>query len=436
MSRAGNRQQGSGISPFAPCFNPAVLLLCFALICQNSGAYSFLTHEAMIDLTWESAIKPVLLSQYPHATPAELLDAHAFAFGGADIQDAGYYPFGHEFFSELTHYVRTGDFVTNMIHDARNIDELAFALGALSHYVGDTVGHSDATNPSTALTFPNLEKRYGPVVTYEQSPHGHIRTEFAFDIDQLSHSRFAPAAYLRHVGLKVSRRLLEQAFYQTYGLRLHDVLGNEFAAFRSYQSSVRNLLPRFAYAEVLLYKNGFPPDEQLPAFQQFEQNLKTADFRNGWSKYRRHKPSLRTRLLAVLIFLTPKIGAASCLSIRGPSEETEEKYIVSVNRALDVYTGLLNQLAQKGQDGFHVENLDLDTNDHIRPGTYRLIDQTYAKLLGQITRDKVKVHVPEQLRQNVREFYADPSAPIETKKHRGKWQKVQQELAMIEVPQQ
>jgi hypothetical protein len=412
----------------------ATLLLGFMLICPSSGAYSFLTHEVMIDLTWDSAIKPVLLSQYPNATGAELLDAHAFAFGGADIQDAGYYPFGHVFFSELTHYVRTGDFVTNMIHDARNIDELAFALGALSHYVGDTVGHSEATNPSTALSFPNLEKRYGPIVTYEESPHAHIRTEFAFDIDQLSHSRFAPAAYLRHVGLRVSRRLLEQAFYQTYGLRLHDILGNEFASFRSYRTSVHNLLPRFAYAEVLLYKSGFPPDEQIPVFEQFQQNLKSADFQNGWSKYRKHKASFRTHLLAVLIFLTPKIGAASCLSLRGPSEETEEKYVGSVNRAIDVYTNLLRALAQKGQDGFHVSNVDLDTGDTIRPGTYKLIDKTYAKLLGEITRDKVKVNVPEALRQNVREFYASPDAPIETKKHPGQWRKVQQELVLIEAP--
>jgi hypothetical protein len=412
----------------------AVLLVCFSLICPSSGAYSFLTHEAMIDLTWDSAIKPVLLSQYPNATPTQLLDAHAYAFGGADIQDAGYYPFGHVFFSELTHYVRTGDFVTNMIHDARNIDELAFALGALSHYVGDTVGHSEATNPSTALSFPSLEKRYGPIVTYEESPHAHIRTEFAFDIDQLSHSRFAPAAYLRHVGLKVSRRLLEQAFYQTYGLRLHDILGNEFASFRSYRTSVRNLLPRFAYAEVLLYKSGFPPDEQIAAFEEFQQNLKTADFQNSWSTYRKHKVSFRTHVLAVLIFLTPKIGAASCLSLRGPSEETEEKYISSVNRALDVYASLLHQLTLRGQDGFQVSNVDLDTGDTIRPGTYKLIDKTYAKLLGEITRDKVQVHVPEELRQNVREFYANPDAPIETKKHPRQWRKVRQELAMIEAP--
>ncbi|MBT9330761.1 zinc dependent phospholipase C family protein [Paracidobacterium acidisoli] len=412
----------------------AVILLFVMFAARGAWAYSFLTHEAIIDLTWDAAIRPLLLERFPGTTEAQLREAHAYAYGGSAIQDAGYYPFGHTFFSELTHYVRTGDFISNMIHDARNVNELAFALGALSHYVGDTVGHSEATNPSTAIVFPNLEKQYGPEVTYEESPHAHIRTEFAFDIDELSSRRFAPASYLRHVGLRVSRRVLEEAFYQTYGLRLHDVLGNEFASFRSYRSSVENLLPRFAYAEVLLYRKRFPQDEPSPAFTEFTQRLKTADAENGWETFRKNKVSFRTRLLAVLIFLTPKFGPMSCLAIRGPNEQTEEKYIDSVNHSMDVYTKLLGGLGQKGQDGFQLANLDLDTGNKIRPGGYRLTDETYAKLLATITRDDVRVHVPAELRRNVREFYSNPDAPIETRKHPRQWKKVMRELATIEAP--
>jgi hypothetical protein len=407
------------------------LLFCTVQASQRCAAYSFLTHETVIDLTWESAIKPVLMARFPKATPAELRLAHAYAYGGSAIQDAGYYPFGHQIFSNLTHYVRTGGFVTFMIHDARDVNELAFALGALSHYEGDSIGHQEAVNPSTAIEFPGLEQKYGPVVTYDESPHGHIRTEFAFDIDQLSHERFAPSRYLHSVGLLVPRRLLEQAFFETYGLRLHDILGNESASFRGYASSVRRVLPKFAYAEVLLHRNGFPPDEPTPAFEESDQRLKQADRDNGWHKFRRKRASFSTRLLAGLIFIVPKIGAASDLAIRGPNEDTEEKYVESVDRCVDAYSKLLGQLGQTGEDGFHVDNLDLDTGYETRPGTYRLTDATYAKLLDQLTRQNPYRRTPPELRQNVLDFYSDPNAPIATKKHPRQWKKVRAELAIL-----
>jgi hypothetical protein len=409
----------------------AAIALCLLLSGTDCRAYSFLTHETIIDLTWTSAIEPVLLSRYPNTTPGELRLAHAYAYGGSAIQDAGYYPFGHELFSDLTHYVRTGDFITFMIHDARNVNELAFALGALSHYLGDTIGHQDAVNPSTAIEFPNLEKKYGPVVTYDESPHSHVRTEFAFDIDQLGHARFAPSAYLGSVGLLVSRRVLEEAFFQTYGLRLRDVLGRESAAFRSYQSSVRRILPKFAYAEVLLHRGSEPADVPSASFTIFEDRLKQADRENGWFKFRRKKASFTTRLLAGAIFILPKIGPISDLAIRGPSRETEQKYLESVNRCVDQYTKMLGEIGERGQDGFRLANLDLDTGVPIRPGTYRLTDQTYAKLLDQLTRTNPYRRTPTELRQNVLEFYSDPNAPIETKRHAQQWERVQRELAEL-----
>ena len=138
----------------------------------------------------------------------------------------GYYPFGHEFFSNLTHYVRSGEFVNNLIRDSRNVNEYAFALGALSHYVGDNDGHRFATNPSTPIEFPSLGKKYGPIVTYDEAPHAHVRTEFAYDVEQLSRHEFAPVGYMHALGFKVPRKLVERAFFETYGLPLHSVLGH------------------------------------------------------------------------------------------------------------------------------------------------------------------------------------------------------------------
>ena len=391
--------------------------------------FSFLTHEAIIDITWDTGIKPVLLAKYPNTTTQELETAHAFAMGGSVIQDAGYYPFGHPPFSDLAHYVRTGDFITNLIRQAHTVNELAFALGALSHYVGDTIGHREAVNPAVAIEFPGLEKEYGPVVTYEEGEHQHVRTEWAFDIDQLSHARFAPAVYLRNVGFRVPHRLLERAFYATYGLQLHEVIGNEGHAIASYDWAVRQFLPRISYAEVVLHRKSFPKDEDLPGFHTFSDRLKKASKDNGWEQYRKHKVSFKTRVVAFLILITPKIGILSDLAIRGPDRASEEKYVEAVNAAVDRYEQLLGELAQKDQDGFAVPDLDLDTGYPSRPGTYRLMDKTYATLLHEVT-EKTAVP-PLGLRQNILAYYSNPNAPIATKKHRKKWARVQQELEVL-----
>jgi hypothetical protein len=407
----------------------AVAALGILLAAPLCFAWSFLTHETIIDMAWESGIKPVLLKEYSDTTPDQLRMAHAYAYGGSVIQDAGYYPFGSPSFSDLTHYVRTGDFITNLIREAHNVNELAFALGALSHYVGDTMGHLDAVNPAVAVEFPELARKYGPVVTFEQSPHAHVRTEFAFDIDQLSHSRFAPAAYLRHVGFLVSRDLLERAFYVTYGISLSSVMGNESHAISSYDWSVRQLLPRVAYAEVLLHRQSFPPDGDLPGLPEFERRLKETSARSGWESFRKHKPSFTTRVFAVLIAITPKVGVLSDLAIRGPDRDSEEKYMEGVNQSADRYLQLLAEIADKGHDGFTVPDLDLDTGYATRPGAYRLTDQTYAKLLAHVTANNAVP--PIGLRQNILAFYSDPNAPIETKKHPGRWKKVEQELVVL-----
>lgn len=406
----------------------AVILCCWLAAPFCSG-YSFLTHETIIDIAWDASIKPLLLARYPNATPIELRNARAYAYGGSTIQDAGYYPFGKPLFSDLTHYVRSGDFVTNLIHESRNINELAFALGALSHYVGDTVGHRYAVNISVPQEFQNLNDKYGPVVTYEEDPYAHIRTEFAFDVDQLGHGRFAPSGYFRHVGFKVPIPLVERAFYDTYGLSLHSIIGDEHASFRIYRFSVRTLLPRVGYAEVLLHRKQFPPDEDNADFQEYAARLKATDAAAHWEKYRKHKPSFLTRVFAVAIFITPKIGPLSDLAIRGPMPDTEQDYVSSVNRATAEYAQLLSQLQNIGKNNFEVPDLDLDTGYATKPGTYRLTDQTYAQLIVKVISKNAKP--PAGLRQNIIAFYADPSAPIATKRKPRQWKKVQDALAVL-----
>lgn len=409
------------------------LALIFVMGAPLSDAYSVLTHEQIIDLAWRDAIRPTLLSRYPNATPAQLKEAHAYAYGGCVIQDSGYYPFGHMFMSELTHYVRAGDFVASLIHDARNINELAFALGALSHYVGDSIGHHDAVNPSTAIEFPKLRQEYGPVVTYDESPHAHVRTEFAFDIDQLSKDRTAPAGYLRHVGLKVATRLMQESFYETYGLRLNTMWVNPRAEADTYRWSVRSFLPAIAEAEVVLHRKSFPADVHNQPFDEYMARLSKADFKPEWGPYRK-KPGFGTHVLAVIIVILPKVGVLSELSIRGPKSTTETRYIESVNRSMVRYEYLLGELAQHPKASprltMNLENIDLDTGARAIPGTYRLMDKTYAKLLGRIV--EVKNPIPATLKRNIEDYYSNPNSPISTKRHKRAWRRVQQELTVLE----
>lgn len=406
-----------------------LLLVLLAFPCE-APAYSVLTHEELIDLAWNDSIRPLLLSRYPGTSEAALNEAHAYAYGGAAIQDMGYYPFGKELFSDLTHYVRSGDFVVSLLQNARNVNELAFAVGALSHYLGDNTGHSECINPATAVEFPRLAKKYGESVTYDENPHAHVRTEFAFDIDQLSHHRLAPAAYLRQVGLHVPRSLVERAFYETYGLRLHQVLGPEVPAIHSYRSSVRSFIPRFAHAESVLHRSHFPPDVDDEAFRTFEQQVKNAPFKH-WDGERRHA-SFVTHLLAFSIVLMPHIGPMSDLAIRGPNQQTENMYVRSVNDTMSQFRAILQTLRERPQNPIELANRDLDTGDLVKPGAYPLTDKTYAVLLRRVTADPGQ-QVPPGLRRDLLNFYSDPDAPIATKKDGNAWRKVQLELTALKA---
>jgi hypothetical protein len=407
-----------------------VVALLLALFPQPTDAYSFLTHEDLVDVAWHGSLRPALLARFPNTTAAQLREARGYAYGGATIQDLGYYPFGHQFFSNLTHYVRSGVFVNNLIRDSRNVNEYAFALGALSHYVGDSDGHRFATNPSTPIEFPSLGKKYGPIVTYEEAPHPHVRTEFAYDIEQLSRHEFAPAGYMHAVGFNVPRKLVERAFFETYGLSLHSVLGRPQPAFESYDWAVAKVLPTFAHAEVLIHRKDFPPVQDTPAHQEFSTRQTQAGVENQWALYKK-KAGFEVHFVAFLIRIVPKVGSISDLAIRGPSEETNRWYIRSVNRCVDDYERMLGELAKDPSHQLDLPNRDLDTGNLVRPGGYRLTDKTYAELLNKLTAEPDR-RVPSGLQHDVLAYYADPNAPIATKKNARAWKRVQTDLTKLE----
>jgi hypothetical protein len=410
-------------------FRGSTIVLCLLLCCPPARAYSLLTHEQLIDLTWQSSIAPLIRSRYPGITPEQLERARSYAYAGCVIQDIGYYPFGDAFFSDLTHYVRTGDFVVHLFRDAKNANELAFAIGALSHYVGDNIGHSQATNRAVPVEFPKLEARYGPVVTYGEGEHAHVQTEFAFDINEIAHHRFAPASYLRHVGLNVPTQQLATAFYETYGL------SEDFSKARTrrinaggFRFAVRTFIPRIAYALTLLHRKQMPADSMSPDEQKLAAEVAQVASENNWDHYRK-RAGIGTYTLAGFIFILPKVGTLKLLAIKGPTSQTEEEYVRSVYQCTEALSVAVNRLGKTHQT---LANRDLDTGAPVRPGTYRLTDETYAKLVTLLVADP-KHTVPPGLKADILNYYADPKAPIRTKKDPQAWARVQAGLATLKT---
>src|SRR5258708_965932 len=131
------------------------------LACPGAGrSYSVLTHQALVDTLWDDHIKTVLIKRFPSATPVELRIAHGYTYGGCIIQDLGYYPFGSRFFSDLLHYVRSADFLPALLDESRDLNEYAFALGAVSHYGADVAGPALWVNPAAPVLYPNFRRTF------------------------------------------------------------------------------------------------------------------------------------------------------------------------------------------------------------------------------------------------------------------------------------
>ncbi|HJX84572.1 MAG TPA: zinc dependent phospholipase C family protein [Candidatus Angelobacter sp.] len=388
----------------------ALLLMVFVMSRACTG-YSVLTHEEIVDLLWTDQIKPLLLQKYPGATEDDLRKAHAFSYGGCLIQDMGYYPFGNKFFSDLTHYVRSGDFVENLLSEATDINEYAFALGALAHYTSDITGHP-AVNSAVATTFPKLQAKYGPEVTYGQDPKAHIQTEFGFDVVQVAKHRYSSDAYHDFIGFQISKPVLERAFFKTYGIRLDAVFRSLDLSVGSFRRSVSGIIPEMTRAALLSKQDEMVKEDPSFAKDKFLYNLKRADYEKEWGKGY-EKPGFGARLLAVLFRIAPKVGPFKAAGFKMPSPDTETLYLKSVNRTVDQYRVYLEDL-RAGK--LSLENKDFDTGRHTSAGEYRLTDEAYAKLLNKLSDLKFATTTPD-LRQNILTFYQSPSAATgDTKK--------------------
>jgi hypothetical protein len=378
-------------------------------------SYALLSHEAIIDETWNESIKPLLLKKFPQSTEAQLKEAHAYVYGGSILPDIGYYPMGSLLFTHLAHYVRTGDFVTNLINESQNLNEYAFAIGMLCHYTADNIGHSEGTNRAVPVLFPKLKEKYGDTITYAEGRTEHLRVEFGFDVLQTARGNYDPEKYNNFIGFKISEPVLERAFLKTYGLELKSVFKSLPVAIESFRFVVKSLIPELTRDAWKVRKTEI---NKLNPLAEEESYIYKVDKKKYKKEY--GKVSLMTPVVAALIAVTPKIGPLKKMKFRAPNEESEKLYNDSYRKICRKFMTYLNEI---GNDKFRFENSDLDTGHKIHSGEYELVDKTYYKLLRKQQRKKFE-HMNSALKSNLVAYYESTETQKIYSSHPHKWKKI------------
>lgn len=405
----------------------AICILCSS---KSSWAYSVLTHEAIVDAIWEKSIQPLLRQKYPGVTDEQLKEAHSYAYGGAIAPDMGYFPFGSRLFTDLVHYVRSGDFVNALLDEAQDADEYAFALGFLSHYIADKDGHSLGTNLCVPIVYPKMMKKYGNKVTYAEDKISHRRMEFAFDVLQTASGNYASQAYHDFIGFNVSRSLLERAFRKTYGLEINDVFKNFSLAIETFRWSVMSLFPLLTKAAWVIKKNDILKLQPTATSRSFRYKMSKANYYEEHGKKQR-KPGFFTKVLSWVILVSPKVGPLKSLKIKEPGPAAEKLFIQSFDTVLVKCTYSMNTL---GSGNINFANIDFDTGNNTAPGEYKLADINYGNLILKLRKEKFNL-LSAPLKLNIIDFYSNPNVKIATKKCHKESKKLGKALEKLKISQ-
>ncbi|WP_374950229.1 zinc dependent phospholipase C family protein [Mucilaginibacter sp.] len=396
-----------------------VVTFTFILASVTSKAYSLLAHEAIIDASWKEVLIPMLKQKYPNATREELLKAHSYAYGGSIVSDMGYMPFGNGFFTDLVHYVRSGDFVEALIRDAQNLNEYSFALGALSHYMADKYGHSMSTNRNVPLVYPKLQKQFGNVVTYHNDHTSHSRLEFAYDVLQIGEGNYTSEGYQDFIGFNIAVPVLEKAFYETYGQELSSIFSNINSSINTMRWGVRNLFPVLTKAAYKANKDEIIKLNPGMTVKKFKYKLSRRSFDLQYGK--EHKQSkFFARVAVAIIGILPKVGPLKTLKFQSPGDEGQKLFAKSFIAIVQNYRTALGHV---GQPGFNLPDIDFDTGNLTRIGEYPLADKTYGKLLATLKKQNYKNLTPA-LQNNIVKYYnhAD-TAKLVLNQHPEDWAK-------------
>jgi Zinc dependent phospholipase C len=394
---------------------------------RDARAYSALAHEAIVDAAWDASVVPALRSRFALSSDA-LARARAFAYGGSLIQDIGYYPFSSRFFGNLTHYVRSGEFVQALVRQAADADEYAFALGALAHYVADNTGHPLAVNRAVPVLYPKLRAKFGDEVEYADNPAAHLKTEFGFDVVQVARGKYASDAYHNFIGFEVSKPLMERAFRSTYGLEIRDVFAALDTAIGTFRWTLSTTIPAMTKVAWALKQKDIEALTPGMTHEGFDFQLTRAAYEKEWgTTYGR--PGFWHKFFAVLLKIVPRVGPFRPIAFKPPTAETERWFLDSFTVTVERYRALIAD-AQRGR--LQIENRNFDTGRPVKAGDYSLADETYAALVHRLAALQNKgATVPAAMIADIKAFYADANAPIETKKHKGEWNRLRRELETL-----
>lgn len=359
----------------------------------------------------------MIRGKFPGITEEQLMQAHAYAYGGAIIQDMGYYPFSSKLFSDLVHYVRAGDFVAALLRDAGDPNEYAFALGSLAHYASDNNGHPIAVNHAVPMLYPKLRLKYGDPMTYEDNPAAHLKTEFGFDVLEVARGSYAPKSYHDFIGFQVSKPLLERAFEETYSIPLKSVFKSLDLALGTFRSTVGGLIPEMTRAAWNAKKDEIKKATPGTTRRKFVYNLSRASYEKEWG-HSYERPGLGARILACLIRVLPKIGPLKAFAFRVPTAPAEKLFMQSFNQTLAQYRTMLQA---SRANGFTLPERNLDTGEPVHEGSYRLADRTYQELLEKLADSTTAV--PPDLRKSLLAFYQNGGSALP--------EKARQELASL-----
>ena len=378
------------------------------VMASPTSAYSVLTHEAAIDVTWDTTLRPLLLQRFPGTSAEALVRARSFAYGGSVIQDLGYYPFGNRFFSNLVHYVRSGDFVEALLREARDVDELAFALGALAHYSNDTNGHPEAVNLTVPMVFPKLQQKYGDTVTYAQAPRQHVVVEFSFDIVHAAAGAYLPDTMKRFIGFRVATPLLERAFRSTYGLEMKDLFADQDRAIATYRYAVSQMIPSLTAAAW---------DEKHDEIAKITPAIDRSAFVVAYPPRRlraRVRPGLSDgrdsshASLGVLYRILPKIGPLKPLSFKAPNAEAAALFAQSFRDATARFRADVRELRERRlRSGTRTSTPAVPAASASTPWPTRPTPSCSTTLS-----DRQFKGMPAALRRNIVAFYGDRPEPV------------------------
>jgi hypothetical protein len=413
-----------------PCRGLSFISIAIVLILLWSTPafpYSVLSHEEIVDLLWASEIRPILLKRFPKMTEDEIRESRSYAYGGAVIQDLGYYPFGSREFSNLVHYARSGDFVLELMKESKDANEYAFALGALAHYTADTMGHP-TVNHAVAILNPKLKAKFGDSITFAQNKTAHVRTEFGFDVVQVAKKQYVSQQYHDFIGFKVSKELLERVFPVVYGMELDDVLPRLDLTIGSYRYAVSKLIPELTVVALKTHKEEILAATSTSSAAASPYRLSRADYEKEWgTDYAR--PGIGTRLLGTMIRVLPKIGPLRVLSFQKPTSQTEDMYVKSITSTADQYRRLLEQV-RSGR--VVLPNRDLDSGKPSASAEYSLADETYADLLGRLSDDAFK-STSADLRKDIIGFYASGVPEAVNKKDKAHEEQLTKQLNQLKA---